>query len=457
MLYVLAAVSALLLTPPVQPTARFSRTSTVVLSAATSFADLNVRPEMVEALEAAGVSSPNALQAQAIPEINGRMDLILGAQTGSGKTFTYLVPTMCAIKADEDAGAARAKPRRPRAIILVPTRELALQVHDVAKKLAHHVKLSVAVIHGGVPDGPQLKRLSSFPVDILVATPGRLVKLMGLNGLYLGDVRHVVLDEVDTMFEAGFGPELDAVLKVTTRDLSADPRAAANGMGCVQHLAVGATHPEGARVLYRKWLGEARSVMVDGSHSLPPQLRQNFLTCNGPDAKMGALRDLLGPADETGRPSLVGRLVLFCNSQQSARFIDHTLSEEGFATANYHGAIPANERAANFDDFIAARKHILVTTDLAARGLDQVRTTSRPAHTRHATACISPHASPYSRRLTHLPPPLAPPSAEREPYRTIRFCQECRRLRPPLRTYRSRWRPRRGHLTGHQGRHRAGA
>ena len=104
---------------------------------------------------------------------------------------------------------------------------------------------------------------------------------MESGGLYLGDVRHVVLDEVDTMFNAGFGPELDAVLKITTRDLRADPRAArasaAASAGCVQHLAVGATHPEDARALYRKWLDAARSLMLDGSHALPPQLQQHFL------------------------------------------------------------------------------------------------------------------------------------------------------------------------------------
>ena len=339
-----------------------------------TFESLNVRAATIDALTATGVERPNALQARVLPEINGRADLIIGAQTGSGKTLTYLIPTMDAIKADEDAGHARARPRRPRAIVLVPTRELALQVHGVAKAMSHHVKLSVAVVHGGVPDGPQLKRLRASPVDLLVATPGRLVKLMEAGGLFLGDVRHVVMDEVDTMFDAGFGPELDAVLKITTRDLAADPRASSGtlGTGSVQHLAVGATHPESARALYGKWLGEARSIMVEGSHALPPQLRQHFLTCNGPDAKLAALRDLLGPADEAGRPRLVRRLVLFCCSQQSARFVDHTLVEEGFNTANYHGAIPANERAANFASFVNGDSHVLVTTDLAARGLDQL-------------------------------------------------------------------------------------
>ena len=277
------------------------------------FAALGLHPELCAAVAGVGVSKPNALQQLAIPAVLGREDLIIGAQTGSGKTLTYLVPTMQIIK-DDEAGS-RARPRRPRGIVLLPTRELALQVHGVAKALSHHAKLSVQVVHGGVPDGPQRKKLER-PVDLLVATPGRLLKLMEGGALFLGDVRHVVLDEVDTMFEAGFGPELDAILKVTTRDLSADARADASS--AVQHLAVGATHPESALELYDKWLRGARRLMIEGSHSVPPQLRQHFLTCNGPNAKVSALRDLLGVADDKGKPSL-GRVVLFCNSQQSAR------------------------------------------------------------------------------------------------------------------------------------------
>ena len=180
----------------------------------------------------------------------------------------------------------------------MPTRELALQVHDVAKSLSHHIKLSVALVHGGVPDGPQLKRLGAGGVDLLVATPGRLVKLMELNGLYLGDVRHVILDEVDTMFDAGFGPN-----RYRPQDYDARSQRRPKGNsdaafagGAVQHLAVGATHPEGARQLYRRWLGEARNLQLDGTHALPPQLRQQFLTCNGPDAKMSALNEVLGPS-----------------------------------------------------------------------------------------------------------------------------------------------------------------
>ena len=250
-----------------------------------AFAALGVREELCAALDAAGVHKPNELQNFAIPAILGRESLILGAQTGSGKTLTYLVPTMQSIKDDESALAGRAKPKRPRAVVLVPTRELAMQVHSVAKQLSHHAKLSVEVVSGGVPDGAQRKKLERS-VDLLVATPGRLLKLIEQGDLYLGDVRHVILDEVDTMFEAGFGADLDAVLKVTTRDLSADKRA--DVCGAVQHLAVGATHPQSALALYERWLGGARQLMLAGNHMVPPTLEQRFLTCNGPDAKVSA-------------------------------------------------------------------------------------------------------------------------------------------------------------------------
>lgn len=173
------------------------------------------------------------------------------------------------------------------------------------------------------------------------------------------------------MFEAGFGDELERILAITTRDLAADPRAAeaaAQGMR-VQHVAVGATHPEKAKALYATALPGAKPMLLEDMHTAPPTLKQEFVTCNGPDAKVSAMLELLGAPDEGGKPRL-GRLVLFCNSQDSARFVEHSLREEGYATASYHGAVPAITRGDNFDDFVAQKKHVLVATDLAARGLD---------------------------------------------------------------------------------------
>merc|ERR1719247_1647699 len=166
------------------------------------------------------------------------------------------------------------------------------------------------------------------------------------------------------MFEAGFGPDLDKVFRVTTRDLPDED--------VVQHLAVGATHPATAQALYDKWFPNARRLLVEGSHTVPARLDERFVVANGPDAKVVALREVLGPVDPDGEPGATGRAVVFCNSQSSARFVDYTLTEEGYKTANYHGAIPANERDANFKAFLDREAHVLVTTDLAARGLDNL-------------------------------------------------------------------------------------
>lgn len=155
----------------------------------------------------------------------------------------------------------------------------------MAKSLSSHLKLSVSVIHGGVPEGPQRRQLN-LPIDLLIATPGRLVQHLDKANVHLGGVRYVVLDEVDTMFEQGFGPELDKILAITTRDLSHDVRALEEGRGRVQHLAVGATHPAEALAAYDKWLGGAKRLFVESHHSLPASLEQRFITCAA-DAKVG--------------------------------------------------------------------------------------------------------------------------------------------------------------------------
>ena len=126
-----------------------------VRCSAASFAELGLRAETIDALDRLGVVAPNELQARAMPALAGRGDLIVGAQTGSGKTLTYLVPIMQTLKADEEAAGARAKPKRPRALVLVPTRELAVQVHEVGRTLGQSLRLSVKAVSGGTPVAPQ--------------------------------------------------------------------------------------------------------------------------------------------------------------------------------------------------------------------------------------------------------------------------------------------------------------
>ena len=344
-----ALACAYQLAPPLAQPRVPHRRAPAPAAVASSFAELGLRGELCDALEEVGITEPNDLQRRVMPALAGRADVLIGARTGSGKTLAYLLPIMQTLRTDEEQGGSRARARRPRALVLLPTRELALQVRDVARSLCRPLKISVAAVHGGVPEGSQ-KRMLEQPVDLLVATPGRLLQHLDKNHVYFGDVRHVVIDEVDTMFEAGFGDELERILSITTRDLSADSRAAeaaAQGMR-VQHVAVGATHPEKAKALYATALPGAKQMLLEDMHTAPPTLKQEFVTCNGPDAKVSAMLDphpspgpnpspnpnrnpshrnpdptqvsamleLLGAPDEGGKPRL-GRLVLFCNSQAS--------------------------------------------------------------------------------------------------------------------------------------------
>jgi len=140
-----------------------------------SFAEIGLRGELCDALEEVGITEPNDLQRRVMPALAGRADVLIGARTGSGKTLAYLLPIMQTLRTDEEQGGSRARARRPRALVLLPTRELALQVRDVARSLCRPLKISVAAVHGGVPEGSQ-KRMLEQPVDLLVATPGRLLQ-----------------------------------------------------------------------------------------------------------------------------------------------------------------------------------------------------------------------------------------------------------------------------------------
>jgi ATP-dependent helicase YprA (DUF1998 family) len=134
--------------------------------AASSFAEIGLRGELCAALEEAGITEPNDLQRRVMPALAGRADVLIGARTGSGKTLAYLLPIMQTLRTDEEQGGSRARARRPRALVLLPTRELALQVRDVARSLCRPLKISVAAVHGGVPEGSQ-KRMLEQPVDAL--------------------------------------------------------------------------------------------------------------------------------------------------------------------------------------------------------------------------------------------------------------------------------------------------
>ena len=190
---------------------------------------------LVDAVETLELTAPSEIQKLAIPRVLGREDVMFAAETGSGKTLAYLLPVLSRLKAEEFAALSAGdglgdlrQPRRPRAVVLVPTRELAAQVLEVAKSVAHVCKASCRGCFGGSDGvGKQRAKLGSAPYDILVATPGRFVKLWELGDVHVSRVSTVVVDEVDTMLSQGFGADLEKILKATKR--IAKSRAKAEG------------------------------------------------------------------------------------------------------------------------------------------------------------------------------------------------------------------------------------
>lgn len=384
----------------------------------TGFGSLGVSPAMTAALAAAGITRPTAVQSRGIPAIAGGVHVVLGAATGSGKTLAYLVPVIEALKAEEALGAEAAAtaaaaeeadaadgssssvaaaaaavataaggalraPHRPRAVVLAPTRELAEQVLAVAKALAHGVKFRVvgAIGGGGGSLRRQTEALARAPVDVLVATTGRLLQLIESRAVDLRYVRHVVVDEVDTLLDAGFEPDLRRVWTAVHRGRPSRAEAvaaAAAGEGpadpsalppAPQLVAVGATHPRTVEALYDDLFPGARRVEAD-LHRPPPGLTQRFIPVAA-GGKVAELTALLGEASTEGLLR-GGRVMVFTNTVDSCRWVDHFLVERGYTTSCVHGSMPPPRRDAAYDAFRGGRTQLLVATDVAARGLDNL-------------------------------------------------------------------------------------
>ena len=339
---------------------------------------------LVDAVETLELTAPSEIQKLAIPRVLGREDVMFAAETGSGKTLAYLLPVLSRLKAEEFAALSAGdglgdlrQPRRPRAVVLVPTRELAAQVLQVAKSVAHVCKASCRGCFGGSDGvGKQRAKLGSAPYDVLVATPGRFVKLWELGDVHVSRVSTVVVDEVDTMLSQGFGADLEKILKATKRIAKSRAKAEGGDATPAQLVATTATMtkavnralgPRGARAENWAFLPELGVVESSQLHRAVATARLDTVDVVGKD-KLAALSTSL----QGGK----GAALVFCNTVGACRAVEHGLRERGgdgdlFC---YHGEMNSLEREASLADFRAAAAGggaaTLVCTDLAARGLD---------------------------------------------------------------------------------------
>nr|XP_043607394.1 DEAD-box ATP-dependent RNA helicase 39 [Erigeron canadensis] len=325
-----------------------------------SFLELGLSEEVLGALSEMGISVPTEIQCLGIPNVLEGKSVVLGSHTGSGKTLAYLLPLVQLLRQDEAVNGMVMKPRRPRAVVLCPTRELCEQVFGVAKSISHHARFRSTMVSGGGRIRPQEDALNS-PIDMVVGTPGRVLQHIEEGNLVYGDIKYLVLDEADTMFDRGFGPDIRKFLgPLKNRALKAD------GLG-FQTVLVSATMTNAVQNLVNEEFQGIEHLRTSTLHKKVASARHDFIKLSGAENKLEALLQVLEPSLAKGN-----RVMVFCNTLNSSRAVDHFLGENQLATVNYHGEVPAVERVENLKKFKSDDGDCptLVCTDLAARGLD---------------------------------------------------------------------------------------
>ena len=306
----------------------------------TTFTDLGVPAVLADALGGAGITSPFPIQSATLPDSLAGRDVLGRGRTGSGKTMAFALPVITRLAAT----GTRSRPTRPRALVLVPTRELATQVQTAMKPLAAATGLSTMTIFGGVGQGPQIAALARG-VDIVIACPGRLEDLMRQGKVHLDDVQVSVLDEADHMADLGFLPGVRRILDAT-------PKGG-------QRLLFSATLDNGVDVLVRRFLTNPVTHSVDDDASTEPDMTHHVLTVVASE-KGAVVHELASGRD---------RSVLFTRTKHGARKLARDLTKAGVPAVDLHGNLSQNARDRNLAQFRDGEVRVLVATDVAARGI----------------------------------------------------------------------------------------
>lgn len=309
-----------------------------------TFADLGLSPKVQAAITAAGYPSPTPIQAAAIPVAVAGRDVLGIAQTGTGKTASFTLPMITRLE------TGRARARMPRSLILAPTRELAAQVEQSFEKYGINHKLSVALLIGGVSMDEQVKKLDRG-VDVLIATPGRLLDHFQRGRVMLMGVEILVIDEADRMLDMGFIPDIEKICKLLP------PRR--------QTLFFSATMPPEITRLVSQFLKDPVRIEVAKPATTAKTITQRFRFC--PDGQDWAKREVLRELIRTGN---VRNAIIFCNRKRDVAVLYKSLSKHGFNAGALHGDMEQSARMATLDKFRAGDIMLLAASDVAARGLD---------------------------------------------------------------------------------------
>ncbi|NNM71800.1 DEAD/DEAH box helicase [Enterovirga aerilata] len=332
-----------------------------------SFADLGLSDKVLQSVAAAGYSQPTPIQTQAIPHILARRDVLGIAQTGTGKTAAFVLPMLTLLE------TGRARARMPRTLILEPTRELAAQVEENFERYGVNHNLSVALIIGGVSFADQDAKLTRG-VDVLIATPGRLLDHFERGKLLLTGVELLVIDEADRMLDMGFIPDIERIVKLVpfTR----------------QTLFFSATMPPEITRLADTFLHNPVRAEVAKPSSTAATITQRLVaTPADPADKRQRLRELIRTASD------FKNAIIFCNRKRDVAVLHRSLQRHGFNAAALHGDMDQRARMAALDSFRTGAVALLVASDVAARGLDI------PAVSHVLNYDVPHHAEDYVHRI----------------------------------------------------------
>jgi superfamily II DNA/RNA helicase len=305
-----------------------------------NFAVLGVPSSLARVLADAGITTPTPIQAATLPDALAGRDVLGRGRTGSGKTYAFLLPLVARLS----ASGRSAGPRRPRALVLAPTRELVGQIHEALKPLAASAGLTSQTVFGGVGQNPQVQGLRRG-VDIVIACPGRLEDLMGQGHCHLDAIEVTVLDEADHMADLGFLPGVRRILDRTPGDS--------------QRLLFSATLDRAIDVLVKRYLHQPVTHEADSAQS-PVAAMEHHVLHLGREFRVPVLIDL------TSAP---GRTVVFTRTKHGAKALARQLNRAGVPSVELHGNLSQGARTRNMEAFHSGRAETLVATDIAARGI----------------------------------------------------------------------------------------
>jgi len=310
-----------------------------------TFEDLGLSPEVLRAVQDVGYNIPTPIQAKAIPVVLMGRDVLGCAQTGTGKTAGFTLPMI------DILSSGRARARMPRSLIIAPTRELAAQVSENFELYGKYGKLSMALLIGGSSFVDQEQKLDRG-VDVLIATPGRLIDLFERGKILLADVKILVIDEADRMLDMGFMPDVERIVGLLPK--------------IRQTLFFSATMPPEIRRLADKFLMNPKEISVDPPASAAETVTQGLLKLRGAaKEKRAALRALIASEGDAVKSALV-----FCNRKRDVDVVFRSMERHGYSVAALHGDMAQPVRMETLAAFKDGKVQFLVCSDVAARGLD---------------------------------------------------------------------------------------